>query len=153
MLHWTGQLCRLVSHQMKRDILNSLKEDQIARTKQVGQSIEAKFKEGDVHEAFRLLKGWYRAATKVKARPCYQMMNRQMEERIALYTRRTSPGEPLPINIALALISDGVPTQLGGTGRCGGADKRTQRRSIQDLRQSNAMAIRELEMLGTSSCD
>ena len=37
-------------------------------------------------------------------------MARQTEEQIALYTRRTSPGEPLPINIAPAPIPDGVPT-------------------------------------------
>jgi hypothetical protein len=37
-------------------------------------------------------------------------MDRQTEEQIALYTKRTSPGEPLPINIALASTPDGKPT-------------------------------------------
>ncbi len=33
-----------------------------------------------------------------------------MAERIVLYTRRPSPGEPLPINITPVLTLDGVPT-------------------------------------------
>ena len=62
---------------MKREIWNSLKVDRIERTKRVGQSIEAELRGGDVQEAFRLLKGWYRAATEVEARPCPQTMDRQ----------------------------------------------------------------------------
>jgi hypothetical protein len=116
---------------MKRGIWNSLKDDRIARTKRVGQSIEAKLGGGDVQEAFRLLKGWYRAATEVEARPCPQTMERQTKERIALYTRRTPPGEPLPINIDPTPIPDGVPTNsevreaVGelANGRSGGASK------------------------------
>ena len=95
---------------MKRGIWNSLKDEHITRTKKVGQSIEAELRGGDVQEAFRLLKGWYHAATKVEARPCPQTMERQTKERIALYTRRTPPGETLPINIDPAPIPDGVPT-------------------------------------------
>ena len=91
MLRRTGRLCRLGGHRMKRDIWNSLKDNRIARTKRASQSIEAKLRGGDVQEAFRLLKGWYRAATEVEARPCTQTMARQTEERIALYTRRTPP--------------------------------------------------------------
>jgi hypothetical protein len=97
---------------MKREIWNSLKYDRIAQTKRVGQSKEAKLGGGNVQEAFQLLKGWYRAATEVEARPCPQTMECQTAERIALYTGRTPPGEPLPINIDPAPISDGVPTDL-----------------------------------------
>ena len=76
-------------------------------------------------------KGWYRAATEVEAQPCPQMMACQTEEQIALYTRRTPPREPLPININPAPIPDGVPTDsevrdaVGEltNGRSGGASK------------------------------
>jgi len=37
-------------------------------------------------------------------------MERQTAERVVLYARRTSPGEPLPINITPALLPDGAPT-------------------------------------------
>ncbi len=58
-------------------------------------------------------------------------MECQTEERIALYTRRTPPGEPLPININPAPNPDGVPTDLEvqeavgelTNGRSGGASK------------------------------
>ncbi len=116
---------------MKRGILSSLKDDRIEQTKRVGQSIEAELRGGDVQEAFRLLKGWYRAATEVEARPCPQTMERQTAERIALYTGRTPPGEPLPINVDPAPIPDGVPTDsevrdaVGEltNGRSGGASR------------------------------
>ena len=131
MLCRTGQLCRLGSRRMKRETWNSLKDDRIAQTKQVGQSIEAELRGGDVQEAFRLIKGWYRAATEVEARPCYQTMARKNEEWFALYARRTPLGEPLPINIAPTPIPDGVPTDsevreaVGEltNGRSGGASK------------------------------
>ncbi len=35
-----------------------------------------------------------------------------MAEWVALYTRRTSPGEPLPINITPVPIPDGAPTDV-----------------------------------------
>jgi hypothetical protein len=58
-------------------------------------------------------------------------MEHQTKERIALYTRRTPSGEPLPINIDPAPIPDGVPTNsevqeaMGEltNGRSGGASK------------------------------
>ena len=78
-----------------------------------------------------MLKGWYRAAKKVEARPCFQMMERQTAERVALYTWRSSPGEPLPINITPVPIPDSAPTDsevhdaVGelSNGQSGGASK------------------------------
>ena len=35
-----------------------------------------------------------------------------MTKRVALYARRTSPGEPLPINITPVPLPDGTPTDL-----------------------------------------
>jgi hypothetical protein len=116
---------------MKRAIWNSLQSDRTAQTKRVGEAIEAELRGGDVQEAYRHLKGWYRAATEVEARPCFQTMERQMAERVALYARRTSPGEPLPINITPVPLPDGAPTDSEvraaagelSNGRSGGASK------------------------------
>ena len=52
---------------MKREIWNSLQTDRTARTKRVGEAIEAELEGGDVQETYRHLKGWYRAATEVEA--------------------------------------------------------------------------------------
>ena len=51
-----------------------------------------------------------RAATEVEARRCFQTMERQTAERVALYACRTSPGEPLPINITPVPLPNGAPT-------------------------------------------
>ena len=37
-------------------------------------------------------------------------MERQTSERVDLYARRQSPGDPLPLHLAPAEIDDGVPT-------------------------------------------
>jgi hypothetical protein len=63
-----------------------------------------------MQEAFRLLKGWYWAASETVARPCLQTMARQMEEWVELYWRRDSPGEPLPIKLQGPMIPDKVPS-------------------------------------------
>ena len=64
MLRQTGRLCHAGGRRMKRAIWHSLQTD-----KRVGETIEAELKAGDVREAYRHLKGWYRAATEVEARP------------------------------------------------------------------------------------
>ncbi len=56
------------------------------------------------------MKGWYRAAMETQAKPCYHTMERQMLERVDLYARRESPGNPLPINVTPVMINDNVPT-------------------------------------------
>jgi hypothetical protein len=70
--------------------------------------IELELKGGNVQEAFPHLKGWYRAATEMQAKPCYQMMEHQTSERVDLYARRESPGNPLPINVTPVKINDDV---------------------------------------------
>ncbi len=75
-----------------------------------GKMIEAELKRWDVQEAFHLLKGWYRVASETMARPCPQTMVQQMEERVELYWRQDSLGEPLPINLQGPTIPDEVPS-------------------------------------------
>ena len=84
--------------------------DRTNRAAMVGSMIEAEIAGGNVQEAFRHLKGWYRAATEMQAKPCYHTMERQMLEWVDLYARRESPGNPLPINVTPVVINDDVPT-------------------------------------------
>ncbi len=84
-LRRAGQLRQLEGRRMQRAIHAALKRDRAARTAQVGESIVAKLAEGNVHEAFRHLKGWYREASETQARPCFQTMERQTVERVELY--------------------------------------------------------------------
>jgi hypothetical protein len=50
----------------------------------VSTMIKSELTGGNVQEAFCHLKGWYRAASKTQAKPCYQMLERQTSERINL---------------------------------------------------------------------
>jgi hypothetical protein len=59
--------------------------------------------------AIRHLKGWYRAALETQAKPCYHTMERQTSERVNLYARRISPGDPLPIHVDRIEINDDAP--------------------------------------------
>ena len=55
--------------------------------------------DGNVQKAFHHLKGWYRAATETQSKPCYHTMEHQTLERVDLYVRRQSPGNPLTIHL------------------------------------------------------
>jgi hypothetical protein len=95
---------------MKRQIGALLCKDRADRTEWVGTLIESKLMGGNVEEAFRHLKGWYRAASETQAKPCFYTMERQTLERVDLYARRLSPGDPLPINVERTKIDDNAPS-------------------------------------------
>ena len=97
-LRRAGQLRQSEGRRMQRAINAALKRDRTARTAQVGESIVAELAEGNVHEAFRHLKGWYREASETQARPCLQTMERQTAERVELYRQRDSPGLPIELD-------------------------------------------------------
>jgi len=98
---------------MQRAIHAALKRDRAARTAQVGDLIIAKLAEGNVHETFRHLKGWYRNASKTQAKPCFHTMERQTLECVELYWQRNLPGPPIIIDNVEMLtkeIRDDTPT-------------------------------------------
>jgi hypothetical protein len=79
-------------------------------TVQVRESIFANLAEGNVHEAFRPLKGWYRVAKETQARPCFQTMEKQTAERVDLHRQRESPGLPVAVNVVPVDVRDDAPT-------------------------------------------
>jgi hypothetical protein len=109
MLSCTGRLCKTGGHHLHRQIGVSFQKDRTDQTAVVGATVEAESARGNVQEAFRHLKGWYRAATEMQAKPCYHTMERQMLEWVDLYARRESPGNPLPINVTPVVIDEDVP--------------------------------------------
>ncbi len=86
---------------------------------------------GNIQEAFRHLKRWYRAALETTTRPCPQTTVKQMAECVKLYMQQDPPGEPLPINIEPIPFYDGTPSEgeirvaVAGLshGRAGGASR------------------------------
>jgi hypothetical protein len=65
MLHRTVHLCQAGGHCLNCQIGVSLQKDRTDQTAAVGATVEAKLAGGNVQEAFRHLKGWYRAATEM----------------------------------------------------------------------------------------
>ncbi len=107
----------------------TLKADKSKLTAQVGEDIVSELGKGNVQEAFRHLKGWYRTAAEAQARPCHQTMERQTNKRVELYAERDAYGEEFPANGTPFQIDDNPPSegelrtvvsQLSH-GRCGGA--------------------------------
>ncbi len=83
---------------MKREVRAALKADKTRLTAEVGESIVSELSSGNVHEAFRHLKGWCRSASETQARPCHQTMERQTDERVELYAERAASGAEFPGN-------------------------------------------------------
>ncbi len=69
-LRQVGKLSRAEGRQTKGLIWASLHNDRVARTKGVNDMIEVELAKGDVQVAFRLLKGWYQAASDTVAHSC-----------------------------------------------------------------------------------
>ncbi len=86
-----GQLSRAEGRRMTRLIWASLRNNRMACTKSISNTIEVELAKGDVQEAFRFLKGWYRAALDTVSCPCPQIMARQTVEWVELYWRCDSP--------------------------------------------------------------
>ncbi len=96
---------------MKREIHQALKADKQRLTADVANQIVADLGARKVREAFRHLKGWYLAAAETQAAPCPQTMERQTEERVALYAKQVAYGESFPANGTPFKIRDEEPTE------------------------------------------
>ncbi len=107
----------------------ALKADKSWLIAKVGESIVSELSKGNVHEAFRHLKGWYQTASENQARPCCQTMEHQTNEQVELCVERAAHGAGFPVNgtpftIAYVPSSENelrtAVIQLSH-GRCGGA--------------------------------
>jgi hypothetical protein len=110
MLRRTDRLCQMGGRHLHHQIGASLCKDKVDQTAQVGCAIESKLVGGNAQEAFHHLKGWYQAVSEMQAKPCYHTMKRQTSEQVDLYTRRASPGNPLPINYGPIKINNDAPS-------------------------------------------
>jgi hypothetical protein len=97
MLRCTGRLCQTGRRCLHHQIGASLSIDWVACTANISANIDIKLAGRVIQEAFRHLKGWYRAATEMQSKPCFRTMQRQPSKRGNLYAWRQSPGDPLPI--------------------------------------------------------
>ena len=140
-----GLLTQQSTRKLGRQIKAALNKDRGKRAADVAGEIEAKLAAGEMQEAWKLLKGWYRAAEDRPPKPCHASMARQTAERVALYQRVPPPGESIPINVDPFQIDDSVPKEpeiravVKGlrTGRAGGASGMTAEHIKEWLRRQS----------------
>ena len=126
-----GELVQALSRRIGRQIKNALKKDRIKRAEKVASEVEGFLSAGELQEAWRAIKGWYRTAEERPPTPCHETMARQTDKREKLYTRQQPAGEPIPINVEPTEVRDDKPgddeiraaVRKLSRGRAGGASK------------------------------
>ena len=96
-----------------QDVRAILKGGRIRRVEESGKDVKALLREDppNAKEAWRRMKGWYRAAANRGPPPARATLERITAERTALYSQVTSPGENIPVTVEPAEIDDSVPTE------------------------------------------
>ena len=116
---------------LNRAIKAALKADRVERTRRAGEAVMGHLASGEVKEAWRTLRGWYRKAEDQAPKPCYATMEAQTKEGEELYSRVASPGGPIPTIIERPPLDDTHPSdeeirravKKSRNGRSGGASK------------------------------
>jgi hypothetical protein len=93
-----------------RQIAYGLKGDRRQQAADVAGNIEGLLASGETKEAWRCLKGWYKAASDTAPAASPMSLAAQTAERIDLYRKVPPPGNPLPIHVNKADILDGRPS-------------------------------------------
>ena len=96
-----------------RAILASLQGDRKRRAETAGQDVETLLGEDPPNpkEAWRRLKGWYKAAFNRAPPPARDTLERITVERVDLYSYVPSPGENIPVTGMPAEVDDLVPME------------------------------------------
>jgi hypothetical protein len=98
---------------LSRKILKGIKADWKERTQKYGESIEILLETGNLKGAWRSLQAWYKHASRKGGKPSRAELESTAAEFQALYTRKTPPGDPIPICVAPFEIDDNVPDERG----------------------------------------
>ncbi len=93
-----------------REIKSSLAADCKQHAANAASTVENHLGNGAVKEAWRTLKGWYRAVEDGPPQACPETMAKQTAEHVELYARAPPMGTPLPFNFPVFEIPDEVPT-------------------------------------------
>ena len=73
-------------------------------------NIEGLLASGETKEAWRCLKGWYKATTDTAPAASQLSLTAQTAKRLDLYRKVRPPGDPLPIHVDKVDIPDGPPS-------------------------------------------
>jgi hypothetical protein len=72
------------------------------------EKIEGHLETGEPKEAWRSLKGWYKATTNCVLKASKMSLAAQTAECVALYQKAGSKGDPIPIHVNKATILDNI---------------------------------------------
>jgi hypothetical protein len=125
------RLTQAEGRKLGRRIKASLKADRIERARKAGELVMENLSHGNLREAWRTLRGWYRDAGEKTSKPCYDAMETQTAAREGLYGHVPSPGEPIPNNFERPPLRDDEPEDAelrravikSHTGRSGGGSE------------------------------
>jgi hypothetical protein len=109
-LRQQGKLLQQAPHLIGRQIAAGLKGDRAQRAAAAAEKIEGHLAAGEPKEAWRSLKGWYKAATNCAPKASKMLLAAQTAERVALYGRVASKGDPISIHVDKADIPDDIPS-------------------------------------------
>ena len=91
----------------------NLKGDRKRRVEAVGKDVGALLG-GDpqnAKEAWRRMKGWYKAAVNRALPPAQATLERITAERVELYSHVPPPGDNIPVTVTPSYVDDSVPTE------------------------------------------
>ncbi len=75
-----NRMGRAEGRRLSREIRASIKVDRAERARRTGENYKVELRQGNIHEAFRHLSGWYKAATEVATRPCFLTLEKQTQD-------------------------------------------------------------------------
>ena len=129
-LRQQGKLSKRMARLLGRQIASGLKGDRRQRAANVAGNIEGLLASGETKEAWRCLKGWYKAASDAAPAASQLSLAAQTAERVDLYRKAPPPGGPPPDSRRQSRHSGRSPERWGTTGGCAGTLKRTCRGGV-----------------------
>ena len=107
----TGVQARI--RRLGRAIRAGLEGDRKRRVEIAGEEVETLLGEDppNAKEAWRRLKGWYKATVNRAPPPARATLERITEERVGLYSYVPSPGENILVTVTPVEVDDLVPTE------------------------------------------
>jgi hypothetical protein len=105
-----GKLMQWADHLIGRQITSGLKGDHATHAAVAVEKIEGHLVTREPKEAWRSLQEWYKAATNCAPKASKMSLASQTAERVALYRKAASKGDPIPIHVNKAAIPDNIPS-------------------------------------------
>ena len=104
---------RTIIRRLGRAIKASLTTDRRRQAEEAGSEVEALVGADPplIQEAWKWIKGWYKAAVDCAPPPARVTLDRITVERVTLYIYVTPPGENIPISVKPFPVDDSVPEE------------------------------------------